>query len=442
MVMSIALISLSLFLGLEAATPGGAREAAAETIRAALAEGERHDQGGASSFKALLRGGQTACEQLGASHFSGSLAERLTETRLIALLDEPRGARQLGDTLRQALSDLTFVPRMEADAPSGFPAPTPVGEVQLKAYPAYRAARTDMAGERQTGPFWKLFNHIQEHEIAMTAPVETRYAQDDERIRGTHMAFLYASPELGRAGAEGAIEVVDIEPMQVASLGCRGQMERGAIEQARKELEAWVAQRDDLQPTGALRTMGYNSPQVPSSRRYYEVQLPVKSRSADDEWSLAVDFLAAGEVRRWRPVDDVVMGGRSSSSMVVTDECCVFKGDLSLENNGGFASVRSSDAPELAGACELKLSVRGDGRTYRFRVRTFAGVSYQASFPTVAGEWTDVRLEESDFSPRWRGRPVPEAPPLEFGSVRSLGLMVADEQTGSFRLELASLAIR
>ena len=43
----------------------------------------------------------------------------------------------------------------------------------------------------------------------------------------------------------------------------------------------------------------------------------------------------------WRNVDDVVMGGVSSSSMRIEEGVAVFKGEVSLENNGGFASVRS-----------------------------------------------------------------------------------------------------
>ncbi len=43
----------------------------------------------------------------------------------------------------------------------------------------------------------------------------------------------------------------------------------------------------------------------------------------------------------WDAVNDGVMGGRSSGKPVVESGELVFRGELSLANNGGFASVRS-----------------------------------------------------------------------------------------------------
>ena len=52
---------------------------------------------------------------------------------------------------------------------------------------------------------------------------------------------------------------------------------------------------------------------------------------------MIVDFRTATD--SWRNIDDVVMGGLSSSEMVIEDGVAVFRGDVSLDNNGGFASV-------------------------------------------------------------------------------------------------------
>ena len=46
----------------------------------------------------------------------------------------------------------------------------------------------------------------------------------------------------------------------------------------------------------------------------------------------------------WKVVNDTVMGGRSSSRWTSNSSAFIFEGNLSLENNGGFASIR----------CELK----------------------------------------------------------------------------------------
>lgn len=46
------------------------------------------------------------------------------------------------------------------------------------------------------------------------------------------------------------------------------------------------------------------------------------------------------ELGYWRIVNDTVMGGRSQSRFYQQDGVGVFEGFLSLENYGGFASVR------------------------------------------------------------------------------------------------------
>ena len=44
---------------------------------------------------------------------------------------------------------------------------------------------------------------------------------------------------------------------------------------------------------------------------------------------------------QWRIVNDDVMGGLSSSKVIVKDDKITFSGNVSFENNGGFASLRS-----------------------------------------------------------------------------------------------------
>lgn len=147
---------------------------------------------------------------------------------------------------------------------------------------------------------------------------------------------------------------------------------------------------------------------------------------------------------RWTSVNDVVMGGVSDSLMqVLEDGTGVFAGHLSLENNGGFASVRAP-LPEndFTGYDGIVLRVKGDGKRYSFRVRTdmlFDGVVYRQEFDTVAGKWMDVELPFSDFKPSFRGRIVPDAPPLDPSRIFQIGFLISEKQEGSFRLEVESI---
>jgi monofunctional biosynthetic peptidoglycan transglycosylase len=153
-----------------------------------------------------------------------------------------------------------------------------------------------------------------------------------------------------------------------------------------------------------------------------------------------VDF--AAQTRIWQNIDDVVMGGVSSSTLTVKDGVAAFSGTVSFDNNGGFASVRSPRRlRDLSGFDGLVLRVRGDGKMYGFRVRTDAavdGVSYQALLGPPAGEWTDIEVSFDELVPVFRGRRVFEHPPLDPTRIATLGFIIS-RQEGPFRLEVANI---
>jgi len=159
-----------------------------------------------------------------------------------------------------------------------------------------------------------------------------------------------------------------------------------------------------------------------------------------------LDFDDDADVALWRPVDDVVMGGVSRSSFGAAGSGVArFSGTVSLENSGGFASVRTPPREwDTAGTTAFVLRVRGDGHTYKFTLRTgdgFDGIQYQARFAPPAGEWTEVRLPADSFVPTFRGRTVPAAPALDPARVRALGLMISDRQAGPFELLVDSIGV-
>ena len=146
----------------------------------------------------------------------------------------------------------------------------------------------------------------------------------------------------------------------------------------------------------------------------------------------------------WHVVNDTVMGGRSRSAWrTEADAYGIFEGVLSLENNGGFASVRSSDISALRVEHDaLLIKVRGDGRPYRLSARTDQvgwGVRYHAEFETEADTWLEIVVPLSAFQAQWRGRRVPRAPALEATDIRSVGFMLADKSPGPFRLDVAHI---
>lgn len=149
---------------------------------------------------------------------------------------------------------------------------------------------------------------------------------------------------------------------------------------------------------------------------------------------------------RWIAVNDGVMGGRSSGAPKIVDGKLEFSGELSLANNGGFSSVRSVGRDfDLSDAAAVVLRVRGDGRRYQLRLATEARhrgiiVSYGAAFDTSAGEWIEARVLVVSLRPTVRGTSL-KGPPLDRSQVREIGLLIADQREGAFKLAVDWIAV-
>ena len=184
------------------------------------------------------------------------------------------------DMIRTALLEtlviLTFKPKVEAPVPAGFPAPTPVGVVEIKKLPVYRMAKVANGGGN--GSFFTLFNHIKKNNIEMTAPVEMTMAEKNGKFTESSMAFLYQQTTLGKTGPQGNVAVLDTTESLVASIGMIGSPSTAALDSAKRWLlEKIKASSQPYEVVGELRVMGYNSPFMPEKLRYYEVQLALKA---------------------------------------------------------------------------------------------------------------------------------------------------------------------
>ncbi len=184
--------------------------------------------------------------------------------------------------------------RIVSPLPEGYPRPTTAGAMEIKTYPSVRRAEITVEASPRWGmnmAFFPLFRHIQDREIAMTAPVEADLpmmareaaaqldegGQDESRSGEMTVSFLYRSSELGPTGdAEENVRVIDTKPITVLALGIRGTMNNNRIEREIEKLYEWVASQSDSntgpegsesagrwQAEGDPRILGYNGPDVP-----------------------------------------------------------------------------------------------------------------------------------------------------------------------------------
>ncbi len=171
------------------------------------------------------------------------------------------------------------------------------------------------------------------------------------------------------------------------------------------------------------------------------------------------DFSEPGQdlLNAWMAVNDGVMGGVSESSLQIVNGRAFFKGSVSIDRGGGFASIRTQNFNpplDLSNYQGISLKVRGSGAGQRYKLflrpsEQWDGISYGYSFDTSANSFTDLRIPFSNLMPVKRAKIVNDAPPLERRQVSSIQIMLSKFEydgglnpsfrPGEFELELCSI---
>ncbi len=166
--------------------------------------------------------------------------------------------------------------------------------------------------------------------------------------------------------------------------------------------------------------------------------LAVSPLMAKEEGRVLFKFDDPNAAKPWQTVNDGVMGGRSVGRFKVNENKKMeFFGTLSLENNGGFASVRARGVDlGLAKDDVIVARVRGDGREYNFNLYSQrTRNSYRQSFKTKRDEWIEIEMPVDKFVATWRGRVFPNEK-LDASEVNGLGILLGDKKAGPFKLEV------
>jgi len=167
---------------------------------------------------------------------------------------------------------------------------------------------------------------------------------------------------------------------------------------------------------------------------------------ADNKLLTLFDFTGADAEKEWQTVNDGVMGGVSEGKFKLTEQKTMeFFGTLSLENNGGFASVRTrSKKLGLEQGDTLVAKVRGDGREYMMNLSVPTiriAYNYRAVFQTKKDEWIEVKIPLDKFEATSFGQVVKNAGQVNPKSVNGLGFMLSDKKAGPFKMEVESIKV-
>ena len=158
---------------------------------------------------------------------------------------------------------------------------------------------------------------------------------------------------------------------------------------------------------------------------------------------LIFDFNHNSNITDWNIVDDVVMGGRSNGKFKIdNDGNGVFSGDVSLENNGGFSSVRYQfEKINTTKDSKVIIRLKGDGKEYQFRIKNNRNTyySYITSFKT-SGNWETIVFNLKDLYPSFRGQTM-NIPNFTGNSIEEIVFLIGNKKNESFTLVLDKIDI-
>lgn len=155
----------------------------------------------------------------------------------------------------------------------------------------------------------------------------------------------------------------------------------------------------------------------------------------------SVDFGHDKSGADWQIINDGVMGGLSEGKAVFTDSSLCYSGSISLDNNGGFSSLRSRfGAMDLSEYETVSIRFRSEGQPFAFVLET-SRVWYQPSFryqfATAQDEWKTVTMNLAEFKETRVGRETGQTiSENQLEEVIRMGFINAGKYESDFELEI------
>jgi len=160
--------------------------------------------------------------------------------------------------------------------------------------------------------------------------------------------------------------------------------------------------------------------------------------------NLIFDFNKNCNIQDWEIVNDVVMGGKSSSDLSLNhDSYGCFEGNISLDNNGGFSSIRYR-FPRISVKeyTKVVLKLKGDGKKYQFRIKSSTRdyYSYISLFVT-SGEMEEIEISLNNMYPSFRGKKL-DLPNFENDYIEEVAFLIGNKEREHFKLLIDKIELR
>lgn len=146
----------------------------------------------------------------------------------------------------------------------------------------------------------------------------------------------------------------------------------------------------------------------------------------------------------WYITNDDVMGGISNSSMKLDEEKkMIFSGNVSLDNNGGFAMTRLPVNINFnTKKTKVVLKLKGDGKKYQFRIKAKNNQRfwYIQSFQTSKST-EEIELPLNKFYASFRGYKL-NVDNFSATTITEIAILIGNKKNENFKLSIEKIALK
>ena len=118
-------------------------------------------------------------------------------------------------------------------------------------------------------------------------------------------------------------------------------------------------------------------------------------------------------------------------------------GTVSLENNGGFSSIRHRfSKTEVNENTKLSIRLKGDGKRYQLRVKANARLYFSyITYIGTSGEWQTVEIDLADMYPSFRGMLLNQ-PNFAHDTIEEIGFLISNKKAENFQLLIDKIELK
>jgi NADH dehydrogenase [ubiquinone] 1 alpha subcomplex assembly factor 1 len=148
------------------------------------------------------------------------------------------------------------------------------------------------------------------------------------------------------------------------------------------------------------------------------------------------------QTKDWVLLSDNVMGGVTTSKLAYTENTLVLTGSISLENYGGFSSVKSKFGRfNLSDYTGVKIRYKASNQKFAFTLedsQNWTQPNYKGDFSDgEANSWVETTIFFNDFKQFQIGRPTGDMLlPSTLERIVRLGIITTEKKEGPFSIEI------